>query len=519
MVKMKKKLFVLFLGLLVFLNAIAQTKPNVIFIIVDDLGYNDVGFMGSKYYETPFLDNLSSKSTIFSRAYAACQVCSPSRASILSGSYPSNHGVTDWIGASSGTEWRKQNKFTKVLPPQYSKQLDLEFTTIPELLKQNNYATFFAGKWHLGNKGFYPTDQGFDINIAGSHKGHPSSYFSPYGMENITNGPNGENLDMRLAIETSKFIEKNKDQPFFAFLSFYAVHSPIQTTKEKWTYFRDKSEKQGINENGFAMERILPVRIKQDNPIYAGLVSSMDDAVGVVLEALKKNNLDKNTIIIFTSDNGGVVSGDNFSSNLSPLRGGKGYQWEGGIRVPMFIYMPGGKAQKINTPVIGMDFLPTILELTNTKAKPSQKVDGVSLLPLLNQKKISKRPLFWHYPHYGNQGGEPSSIIQMENFKLIHYWEDGRNELYDLDKDLGEQNNIAKKHQTKEKEMWNNLNNWLQETNAKLPEIDKEYIAEKEEIHKNKVKTEVWANQEKNRKNMLKKDFQPNINWWGSQID
>ena len=516
---MKKKLFVLFLGLLVFLNANAQTKPNVIFIIVDDLGYNDVGFMGSKYYETPFLDNLSSKSTIFSRAYAACQVCSPSRASILSGSYPSTHGVTDWIGASSGIEWRKQNKFTKVLPPQYSKQLDLEFTTIPELLKQNNYATFFAGKWHLGNKGFYPTDQGFDINIAGSHKGHPSSYFSPYGMENITNGPNGENLDMRLAIETSKFIEKNKDQPFFAFLSFYAVHSPIQTTKDKWTYFRDKSEKQGINENGFAMERILPARIKQDNPIYAGLVSSMDDAVGVVLEALKKNNLDKSTIIIFTSDNGGVVSGDNFSTNLLPLRGGKGYQWEGGIRVPMFIYMPGGKAQKINTPVIGMDFLPTILELTNTKSKPSQKVDGVSLLPLLNQKKISKRSLFWHYPHYGNQGGEPSSIIQMENFKLIHYWEDGRNELYDLDKDLGEQNNIAKNYQTKEKKMWNNLNNWLQETNAKLPEIDKEHIAEKEEIHKNKVKTEVWANQEKNRKNMLKKDFQPNINWWGSQID
>jgi arylsulfatase A-like enzyme len=214
-----------------------------------------------------------------------------------------------------------------------------------------------------------------------------------------------------------------------------------------------------------------------------------------------------------------VVSGDNFSTNLSPLRGGKGYQWEGGIRVPMFIYIPGGKAQKINTPVIGMDFLPTILEMTNTKAIPSQKIDGVSLLPLLNQKSISNRPLFWHYPHYGNQGGEPSSIIQMENFKLIHYWEDGRNELYDLEKDLAEQNNIAKNYPSLEKDMWNKLNNWLQQTNAKLPEIDKEYTAEKEEIYKNKVKTEVWPNQEKNRRNMLKKDFEPNKNWWGSEID
>ncbi len=516
---MKKFTFALFFGLLTFLNSIAQTKPNIIFILVDDLGYNDVGFMGSKYYETPYLDSLCSKSSLFSRAYASCQVCSPSRASIMSGCYPSNHKITDWIGAPEGTEWRKQNRFTKMLPPQYSKQLDLAFTTIPELLKQNDYETFFAGKWHLGNKGFYPTDQGFNINIAGSHKGSPSSYFSPYHMENISNGPNGENLDMRLAKETSNFIEKNKDKPFFAFLSFYAVHSPIQTTKEKWTYFRDKTEKQGLNENGFAMERILPARLKQDNPIYAGLVSSMDDAVGVVLESLKKNNLDKNTIIIFTSDNGGVVSGDNFSTNLSPLRGGKGYQWEGGIRVPMFIYIPSGKAQKINTPVIGMDFLPTILELTNTKAKPSQKIDGVSLLPLLNQKSISNRPLYWHYPHYGNQGGEPSSIIQMENFKLIHYWEDGRNELYDLENDLGEQNNIAKNYPSKEKEMWNKLNNWLQQTNAKLPKLDEEYSTAKEEIYKNKVKTEVWPNQEKNRKNMLKKDFEPNKNWWGSEID
>lgn len=516
---MKKSILFLFLCFRVKQESIAHDKPNIVFILVDDLGYNDLGFMGSIYYETPNLDKLASKSAIFTRAYSACQVCSPSRASIMSGCYPTTHGITDWIGAPAGVEWRKYNRFTKLLPPDYSNQLDLNYTTIAELLKQNKYKTFFAGKWHLGGAGFLPTHQGFDTNIGGSHKGSPGNYFSPYNMENISDGPKGENLDMRLAEETADFIEKNMKSPFFAFLSFYSVHSPIQTTHEKWSHYRDKAEKLGKLEKGFAMERILPARLKQDNPVYAGLISTMDDAVGIILESLKKNGLDKNTIIIFTSDNGGVVSGDNYSTNLAPLRGGKGYQWEGGIRVPLLIYHPKIKGQRINNPVHSIDFLPTILDMTNTKSKPYQKIDGLSILPILKQKQIHRRPLYWHYPHYGNQGGEPSSIILENNYKLIHYWEDDRNELYDLNNDIGEQNDLATLFPNKVNDLWSNLNSWLVNTQAKLPVNDPEYSIVKAESFKNRVLNEIWPNLEKNRVNMLKRDFQPNKDWWGSVKD
>lgn len=517
----KLSLFLLAIPLLISMVYVSKEKkkPNIVFILTDDLGYNDLGFMGSNFYETPILDKLALRSTVFKRAYASCQVCSPSRGSILSGCYPTVHGITDWIGAPSGTDWRKYNRFSKLLPPEYTRQLNLNYTTIPELLKQNDYATFFAGKWHLGDTGSLPTDHGFDFNVAGTHKGSPNSFFSPYNMDNITNGPNGENLEMRLAKETASFIQNNKDKSFFAFLSFYAVHAPIQTTKKKWSYYRDKAEKMGIQEIGFEMERIFPARKKQDNPVYAGLVSSVDDAVGVVLESLSKSKLDKNTIVIFTSDNGGVVSGDNYSTNLAPLRGGKGYQWEGGIRVPLLIYHPDYKGQIVNTPVNGIDFLPTILDLVNTKIKPSQKLDGVSIFPLMKHKKIAKRPLFWHYPHYGNQGGEPSSIVQLENYKLIHYWEDERNELYNLKDDLSEKNDLASSDLKKVSELWTLLNHWLMTTHAKIPVKDPEYTIEKEELFKQKVQNVIWPNQEKARIDMLKKEYQPNMSWWGSMFE
>ncbi|MEZ4905326.1 MAG: sulfatase [Spirosomataceae bacterium] len=494
-------------------------KPNVVFILVDDLGYKDLGYTGSNFYETPHIDQLAKKSARFSKGYAACQVCSPSRGSIMSGLYPTRHGITDYIGAPIGTEWRKQNRNTVLLPPSYQKQLALDYTTIPELLKQNGYATFFAGKWHLGGQGFMPTDQGFDVNKGGNHAGHPASFFSPYKNENLTDGPAGENLEMRLANETVEFIKTHQAQPFFAFLSFYAVHSPIQTTQEKWQYFRDKAEKQGIKETGFAMERLLPARTQQDNPVYAGLVSAMDDAVGKVMKALEALQLDKNTIVVFTSDNGGVVSGDNYSTNLAPLRGGKGYQWEGGLRVPLLISVPWltAKGAEVKTPVNGIDFLPTLMELTHTSQKPTQKIDGLSLVPLLKGQKLSERPLFWHYPHYGNQGGEPCSIILSGSWKLIHYWEDDRNELYDLGKDITEQTDLAQTNAVTTKALYQQLQRWLKQTNAQLPQKDPEYTLAKRAASQQKVITETWPNQERNRKNMLQKDWKPNETWWGSQ--
>jgi arylsulfatase A-like enzyme len=346
--KMNYKLFlVLFLMMFSCKNIEQKTvakiskipqKPNILFILVDDLGINDLSYTGSTYYETPNIDALANQSFVFTQGYAASRVCSPSRATIMTGKFTARHGITDWIGAKTDTDWRSNNRHDKLLPAKYLEALPKEDITLAEAMKANGYTTFFAGKWHLGDVGSFPEDHGFDINIGGYESGGPKGgYFSPYENPKLDEKEPGENLTLRLANETSQFIKQKNEQPFFAFLSFYAVHGPIQTTQEKWGKYRNKSEKEGIKEAGFVMEKKLPIRQLQDNPIYAGLVESMDDAIGIVLKALKEANLDKNTIVIFTSDNGGVSSGDSFSTSNLPYKGGKGYQYEGGIREPYFI--------------------------------------------------------------------------------------------------------------------------------------------------------------------------------------
>lgn len=388
-------------------------------------------------------------------------------------------------------------------------------------MKEYGYKTFFAGKWHLGGKGSWPEDHGFDINKGGWDGGSPKGgYFSPYENPNLEDGPKAENLEMRLANETVKFMKDNKNAPFFAYLSFYAVHGPIQTTESKWKKYRDKAELMGISENGFAMERRLPIRLHQDNPVYAGLVESMDDAVGVVLNVLNELGLDKNTIVIFTGDNGGVASGDAFSTSNTPLRGGKGYQWEGGIREPYFIKVPWMKiaGKKCNVPVSGTDFYPTILDLAGIPLRPDQHNDGVSLLPLLKGKNIAERALIWHYPHYGNQGGDPSSIIRKGDWKLIHYWEDGKDELYNLKTDLSEKKDLAVRFPEKTIELHHQLDAYLKSVNAKIPVIDPQYNANLEKEYQNKIVKQQWPKLEKERIQMLKKDFKPNKDWWESKI-
>lgn len=502
-----------------------DTKPNFLFILVDDLGYNDLSCMGSKFYETPNVDKLASQGMIFTDGYATCGVCSPSRASILTGKYPTQHGITDWIGAKTGTNWRKKKHYTKLLPPEYTHFLPHEFRTIPEALKEIGYKTFFAGKWHIGSKDLnsLPVNHGFDINIGGYHKGSASKgrYFYPYKNPYIDDDPEdkGKSLSMKLAEETSEFIKNHKESSFFAYLSFYAVHGPIQTSKEKWKKYRNKADSIGIYENGFEMERILPIRQHQDNPVYAGLVEQMDDAVGYVLNTLKEQGLEKNTIVIFTSDNGGVASGDAYSTNLFPLRGGKGYQWEGGTRIPYFVSIPwlSNKSTKINTPVIGTDFYPTILELAGIELKADANIDGVSLMPLLMGEKIVSRPLFWHYPHYGNQGGEPSSIIRENNWKLIHYWEGRYDELYNLNTDIGEENNVADKHPEIVANMNKQLMEWIYKTDAKLPITDSLFNNDSLNTRLQNYRTYLLPKLEKERKRMLSKNWRPNNDWWGSE--
>ena len=296
-----------------------EVKPNILFILVDDLGYHDLGVTGSNYYETPNIDQLAKESMVFTQGYAASRVCSPSRASIMTGKFTARHGITDWIGAKVGQDWRSRNRHDKLLPAKYVDALPKEDITIAEAFRKVGYKTFFAGKWHLGNKDSYPKNHGFDINKGGYNKGGPAGgYFSPWQNPKLKNQEKGENLTMRLAKETANFIKQNKGATFFAFLSFYAVHSPIQTTASKWKKYRDKAVKNGIEKLGYKMERNLPIRQVQDNPIYGGLVETMDDAVGIVLKALKENGLDKNTIVVFTSDKGGVASGDNYSTSNLP---------------------------------------------------------------------------------------------------------------------------------------------------------------------------------------------------------
>ena len=497
--------------------------PNILFILADDYGWNDLGCMGSKFYETPNLDRLAAHGVKFSSAYATCSVSSPSRASIMTGKYTPRHGITDWIGEKSGEKWRTLNRHSKLLPADYTHNLPFAEYTLAECLRDNGYTTFIAGKWHLGSEGSWPENHGFDINKGGWTAGNQRAYFPPYKNPKLTDGPTGENLSIRLGNETISFIhehlKKKKDQPFFAYLSFYAVHGPLQTTQKYWKHFREKADQMGIADKGFEVDRTLPVRQHQDNPVYAGVVKEMDDAIGNVLDALKEMNLLDNTLIIFTSDNGGVTSGDNYSSSLLPLRGGKGRQWEGGLRVPLIMSYKGCQAgTSCDVPVIGTDFYPTILDYAGLPLRKEQHLDGISMMPILQERAIPERSLFWHYPHYGNQGGEPSSIIRKGDWKLIYYYESNHSELYNLEKDLTESEPLNAQYPEKVSQLQEELMKWLDEVGAKKPAADPLYDPIKESAVKKTWRTKQLNKVESLRKEMLDSNWKPNDTWWNSQV-
>lgn len=497
------------------------SKPNIVFILADDLGWRDLSNEGSTFYESPNIDRIANEGMKFTRGYATCQVCSPSRASILTGKYPNNHGITTWIGDAAGEKWAKRNRHDSHLPADYERSLKASEVTLAEALKAAGYETFFAGKWHLGGAGSWPTDHGFTINKGGWDSGGPKGgYFAPYVNPNLEQGPDGESLTLRLGRETADFIESSKDKPFLAYLSFYTVHGPIQTTPELWKKYRDKAVESGLAEERFKFDRRLPVRQVQDCPIMGGMIEAMDNAVGTVLAKLDELGLAENTIVCFTSDNGGVSSGDAFATSNLPLRGGKGRQWEGGIREPFYIKAPGviGKQGEMNpVPVSGIDWYPTLLELAGVEIPKQQAVDGVSLVPLLKGAQIGERPLFWHYPHYGNQGGEPSSIITKDDWKLIYYHEDGRNELYHLAADETESKDLATENPEKVTALRAELDQWLADTNAKFPQPDPDFDAEKRTARWNQIKTKGIEKLEATHRRYLDADYQPDKSWWGSK--
>ncbi|MDP6115722.1 MAG: sulfatase-like hydrolase/transferase, partial [Planctomycetota bacterium] len=300
----------------------SSQRPNIVFILSDDLGWADLSAEGSALYESPHIDRIANEGMRFTQGYAACQVCSPSRASIMTGKYPPRHGITDYIGAKTGEAWRDAGRFTKLLPPDYEHGLRADEITLAGALRDAGYRTFYAGKWHLGDVGSHPEDHGFEFNRGGHKAGSPpGGYFAPFNNPKLEDLEPGESLPIRLGKETASFIEEHKEEPFLAYLSFYSVHGPIQTSQDRWERFRRKAAELGeAADNRFIFDRRLPVRQVQDCPIYAGMIEAMDDAVGIVLNKLDELGLADNTIVCFTSDNGGVSSGDAYSSSNLPLR-------------------------------------------------------------------------------------------------------------------------------------------------------------------------------------------------------
>lgn len=496
-------------------KASGQKRPNFVFILADDLGWHDLSVEGSTFYESPHIDRIARQGMRFTRGYATCQVCSPSRASILTGKFTARHGITEWIGAAQGRQWKRN---TPLLPALYRHNLDHAELTLAEVLREAGYRTFFAGKWHLGGSGSYPEDHGFEFNVGGHEKGSPpGGYFAPYHNPKLEDGPVGESLPLRLGQETARFIEAHKEEPFLAYLAFYSVHAPLQTTQTLWRKYRDKAAARPAPEHRFIIDRTLPVRQVQDHPIYAGMIETMDMAVGLVLEAIERAGIADHTVVIFTSDNGGVSAGDAKATSNLPLRGGKGRQWEGGIREPFYVWWPGvtRPGSTCNVPVTGADFYPTILEMAGLPRRPAQHVDGLSLVPLLRGTgALPSRPLFWHYPHYSNQGGDPSSIIMVGDWKLIHYHEDGHNELYNVVNDVGEQLDVANVYPDRAQEMFTRLQAFLKETDARFPEKNPNFDPAVFARQKQRIRTVMLPALEKEHAAFLEPDYAPRGGWW-----
>jgi arylsulfatase A-like enzyme len=462
-------------------SAAEATPPNVVFFLVDDLGQRDLGCYGSSFYETPHLDQLAADGIQLNHAYAACPVCSPTRASILTGQYPQRTGITDYIGAAQPDQWKRN---TRHLPARYTEQLALEKVTLAEVLKSAGYSTFFAGKWHLGGEGFSPEKQGFEINMGGLAAGGPyggKKYFSPYGNPKLPDGPEGEHLPDRLASEAVRFIEQNQSKPFFVYFPFYSVHTPLMSRPDLQKKYEAK--RAAISQvDVFGDEQPRKVRLSQDHAIYSGMVEAMDEAVGKVLASLDALKLSDRTLVIFTSDNGGLSTSEGSPTSNSPLRAGKGWLYEGGIRTACIARWPGviPAHQVSDVPVISPDYYPTILEAVGIDAPEEQQLDGVSVFPTLQGKtQPLSRSLFWQYPHYGNQGGAPGAAVRDAEWKLIEWFDDARIELFDLSQDPGETTNLAARFPDRVAAMRSSLHAWQADVGAKVSTVNPSYDSAK----------------------------------------
>lgn len=437
-----------------------KRSPNIVFILVDDMGWADGSCFGSKFYQTPNMDRLAQEGTRFTQAYAACAVCSPTRAALLTGKYPARLHITDWIPGEGAPA---KSRFDV---PDWQQSLPLSETTLAEALKSRGYATAHIGKWHLGGEGFLPQDQGFDLNVAGGEIGHPASFFWPYGDADNDHrvpglaergGKKGDYLTDQLTDEALAFIEQNKAKPFYLNLWHYAVHSPLMGKAE---LIQQASERPPAN--------------GQANATYAAMLESVDESLGRIMSKLAELHLSQDTLLVFTSDNGGAVHfGKPPATSNWPLRNGKGTAYEGGLRVPLIVKMPRQTPGVVcKTPVISMDFFPTLLQFAGAPASASRSaLDGKSLIPLLKGSKQPLHPeLFWHYPHYWNGGKvSPYSVARIGDWKLIRFYETSRDELYNLKDDPSETHDLAPSQPARVKSMAARLGAWMNSVGAQMP--------------------------------------------------
>lgn len=433
----------------------SRENPNVVLILADDLGWSDLGVAGSDLYKTPHIDGLARDGMSFTNAYSASAVCSPTRAALLTGMYPARLHITNWIPGRNPSNG-------KMRIPQWTKYLDTKWNTLAARFKEAGYITASIGKWHLGKEPYYPEKHGFDINVAGTHSGAPTNgYFAPHKISTLSEGPKGEYLTDRIGQEVLQFVEANKDRRFFLYYPLFAVHTPIQAPAELVEKYKD---------------RIKP-GMRHANAGYAAMIESMDNSIGALRAKLRELNLDENTIIVFTSDNGGLST---VTSN-EPYRAGKSSPYEGGVRVPLIMHWPGvtTAGSLSDTPTITMDIFPTLLEAVGLPERMGEGSDGVSLTPLFKEGgHLSREALYWHYPHYQiymKDGAPPYGAILCGDYRLVEFYDDMRVELYKLSDDIGETKDLSRVDPEITDKLRKMLHAWRSSVGAQMPTPNSDY--------------------------------------------
>lgn len=463
----------------------SRNAPNIVFILTDDLGWRDLSCYGSTFYETPNLDRLAAGGMMFTDAYASAPVCSPTRASLMTGKYPARVGITQWIGGHT---------VGRLCDVPYFWGLPLSEVSLASALKAGGYAAWHVGKWHLGDGLMSPEAHGFEVNIAGCGWGHPhNGYFSPYGVPTLSEGPAGEYLTDRLTDEAINLVRGRDRRPFFLHLSHYAVHTPIQAPMPLVEKYREKASRLGLDRTQ-AIERgahfpcihkrdlYIERRVIQSDPTYAAMVENLDANVGRLLAALNEEGIERETLVVFTSDNGGLATAEGSPTCNLPLAEGKGWMYEGGTRVVQIVSWPGvvPSGSRCSLPTTTTDWYPTLLDAGGFPLMPVQHPDGVSILPVLRGGSIARPPLFWHYPHYSNQGGTPAVSIREGDYKLIEFFEDAHQELYNLAEDPGEHSDLSAADPARVSKLHETLAAWKEEVGALIPRPNPNWIARPE---------------------------------------